>query len=145
MLAPAFLLALPRGNVVVEALASGPPPMDGGVHGDMPAPDYSRIPEEMLPNPGETAPLADSQHAPQGMAAPHAAASAMHGPLAQTVVTAPAGQAMTDAAPAGQMPAPDFLAIPAGKPHPYLPRPYRLVAPGPEPSLSSRARPRPLP
>ena len=118
-------LALPRGNVVVEAsnqpLASGPPPMDGTAHGDMPAPDYSHIPEEMLPSPGEASPLADimawhSQRTLQGMAAPHEAAHEMHGPSAQDVTPASAGQAMT-AAPAGQMhdmPAPDFSAIPAG-------------------------------
>ena len=118
-------LALPRGNVVVEAsnqpLASGPPPMDGAAHGDMPAPDYSHIPEEMLPSPGEASPLADimawhSQRTLQGMAAPHEAAHEMHGPSAQDVTPASAGQAMT-AAPAGQMhdmPAPDFSAIPAG-------------------------------
>ena len=122
-------LALPRGIVVVEAssqpLASGPPPMDGATHGNMPAPDYSHIPEEMLPSPGEASPLADimawhSQRTLQGMAAPHEAVHEMHGPSAQDVTPASAGEAMT-AAPAGQMhdmPAPDFSAIPAGTPPP---------------------------
>ena len=122
------VLALPRGTVVVEAssqpLASGPPPMDGATPGSMPPPDYSHIPEEMLPSPGEASPLADvmawhSQRTGQGMAAE---AHGMHGPSAQDVVTsASAGQAMTAAAPVGQMhsmPAPDFSAIPAGTPAP---------------------------
>merc|ERR1740124_130066 len=104
-------LALPRGNIVVEArgqpLASTPPPMDGAIHGDMPAPDYSHIPEEMLPSPGEeTLPLADSQRTLQGMAS-----AVSSGPSVQAMVPALAAQAMT-AAPAGQMPAPDFSAIP---------------------------------
>ena len=123
------VLALPRGTVVVEAssqpLASGPPPMDGATPGSMPPPDYSHIPEEMLPSPGEASPLADvmawhSQRTGQGMAAEPA--HGMHGPSAQDVVTsASAGQAMTAAAPVGQMhsmPAPDFSAIPAGTPAP---------------------------
>ena len=136
-------LALPRGNVVVESsgqpLASGPPPMDGATHGDMPAPDYSHIPEEMLPTPGEEkTPLADimawhSQRTLQGMAAPHEAAREMHGPSAQEVAPAQAGQAMT-AAPAGEMhdmPAPDFAAIPAGTPPPT--RTARAREPKPSP------------
>ena len=123
------VLALPRGTVVVEAssqpLASGPPPMDGATPGNMPPPDYSHIPEEMRPSPGEASPLADvmawhSQRTGQGIAAEPA--HGMHGPSAQDVVTsASAGQAMTAAAPVGQMhsmPAPDFSAIPAGTPPP---------------------------
>ena len=151
MAAALFLhaLALPRGNMVVESsgqpLASGPPPMDGATHGDMPAPDYSHIPEEMLPTPGEEkTPLADimawhSQRPLQGMAAPHEAAQEMHGPSAQDVTPA-AGQAMT-AAPAGEMhdmPAPDFSTIPAGTPPPT--RTARAHNPKPGPRSRQHAR-----